>query len=357
MEKDARIIAYHRKTYRSIIAIVGTVAVITVITLLSFSIISASALDVSISESFDIIKRHLDGFVPSNYIEHIKDTLVVENNIPRALTAICAGSTLAVCGAALQSLIRNPLADPYTLGISSGAMFGMVVCVALGINLVPFLTKDSSIIANAFIMSLVPTAVTIFMSIFKKVTPTMMILCGIGVMYIFTALTTIIKYTVDPEILANIYMWSLGSVSGLQYPAVARVIGAAALALISLMLMSGKIDIVAQSDAGAITLGINPNRVRIAGFVICSFCTAVIVSYTGTIGFVGLVAPHIARIFTGSRNRILLPASAAIGALMVLGADCIMRLYVPEIPVGALLALLCSPIFILLLLKMKKNTW
>lgn len=345
---------YRRRYRRSLHLILAVAAATFVVVLLSWS---ASSIQIGVLESFRIVVDHLSGVGTDDYLSMIKDRNVFDQNIPRSIGAVCAGMVLAVCGAVLQSLIRNPLAEPYTLGISSGALFGMVVSLSLGISVFPFLSDSDSQIVNAFLAALVPTAVVIAVAMFKKVTPTMMILCGIAVMYIFTALTTLIKYTMEPDTLAQVYAWSVGSVSGISWGALPKMIAAVLIVLVPMMAIHRRIDIVAQGDEEAIGLGINPNRLRIVALVIVSVATAIIVCYTGTLGFVGLVAPHVARIFVGSDNKVLIPCSAAIGALMVIGADYVVRLIAPNLPAGVILAIVCSPIFICLLVRMRRSAW
>lgn len=345
---------YDRRRHRSRVYLAAMAALIVVT---FFYSLRAASVELGLVESWKIFVDHINGFEPSDFEEFLKDKVVFEQNGPRALVAICVGMTLSIGGAVMQSLIRNPLADPYTLGISSGALFGMVLYVGLGISVVPFISSDSAMIVNAFLLSLVPTIVIIVLSTFKKVSPTMMILCGIAVMYIFSAFTTIIKYNVDEDTLGMIYQWSVGSVYGQSWGGSWKVLLGTIFALVCMMCLASRIDIVAQGDLFAHSLGICPNRMRIVSLVIISVSTAVCVCYTGTIGFVGLIAPHVARIFVGSRSAILIPSSACIGALMVLSGDVLVRLFMPSIPVGAILALFCSPIFIFILSKMRKGLW
>lgn len=345
---------YHRTMRQAVPWIIGLSVLFVCLFFIS---LSASSIKIGIVEGIRIFFDHLSGVKVSGYLPTLKDRLVFNENAPRAIGALLAGAVLAISGAALQSLIRNPLADPYTLGISSGAMFGMVLCVGSGFSIVPFAASRDAMIVNAFVMSLVPTAVIILIAAFKKVTATMMILCGIAVMYVFTALTTLIKYSVEPETLAFIYEWSIGSVSGLSWGSVAKMSIALLIVGIPMFFIHRRIDIVAQGDEGAISLGIRPNLLRIVSLIVVSLSTAIVVCYTGTIGFVGLVAPHLGRIAVGSTSKILIPTSAAIGALMVLGADYIVRIAAPSLPAGVILALVCSPIFIYVLVRMRKNAW
>lgn len=319
--------------------------------------LSVSQIEIGVMEAFDIFRDGMNGVKPDNFDDFLKMKIVYEENGPRAIGAICAGAVLAASGAVLQNVIRNPLADPYTLGISSGALFGMVISVIFGFSAIPFLGNLDGQIVNAFLFALVPTAVVVFIAAFKKVTPTMMILCGIAVMYIFSAMTTMIKYTMEPETLAQVYTWSIGSVSGLSWGSAPKLLAALLITMVPLMLVHRRIDIVAQGDAGALTLGVNPNRLRIFCLVIVSIGTAIIVCYTGTIGFVGLVAPHIARIFVGADCRGLIPCSAAIGSVMVLGSDMAIRALAPSLPAGVMVALICSPVFVFILARMKRSYW
>jgi iron complex transport system permease protein/cobaltochelatase CobN len=354
MVMDEKIRSYRSKDRRRF----GYILILCLVVVVTFLFcLPDPRMSISFGDSIQILIDHINGVKPETFQEMIRDRLVVEENIPRALGAIMAGAVLSVCGAVLQSLIRNPLADPYTLGISTGALFGMVLFVGLGISVVPFITTDDALIVNAFVLSLIPTAIVVVISVFKKVTPTMMILCGIAVMYIFNAFNIMIKYTVEPEKLSMIYQWSIGSVSGMSWGSLPKLAIAVCLVSIPMFYLRNRIDIVSQGDNQAITLGIVPNRLRIFSLVIVSLSTALVVCYTGTIGFVGLVAPHIARIFVGSRNKLLIPASAVIGALMVLGCDLIVRYVASRLPVGAVLALFCSPIFIIILIRMKKEVW
>ncbi len=351
---DEKIAQYREKEKNATFYLMLLCLIIAVVFFLS---ITASEIKISVLEGIQIIIDRINGVQPEGFLPTLKDRIVIDQNIPRGIGAIAAGIVLSISGAVLQNLIRNPLADPYTLGISSGALFGMVIYIAYGVSIVPFIIGDDAEIFNAFVAALAPTAVVIFMAMFKKVTPTMMILCGIAVMYIFNAVTVIIKYTIEPEKLSAIYQWSIGSVSGLAWGSLPKLMLAIVIVLIPMMYIREKIDIVAQGDNQAITLGVNPNKLRICSLIVVSVATAIIVCYTGTIGFVGLVAPHIARIFVGSKCKSLIPFSAAVGALMVLGCDYIVRVIAPTLPVGVILALVCSPIFIIILIRMRREVW
>lgn len=258
----------------------------------------------------------------------------------------------------MQSMMRNPLADPYTIGVSSGASLGATLSIVLGLSVVPFLDPQSSIIANAFLFSLVPVAVILLVTRFRRTTPTMMILSGIAVMYVFSATTQLVMLTADPDALAEAYEWGVGTLGKAKWTNVGIVIAIAAAGMVILSMMSRSLNIVSAGDRCARSLGVDSNCVRILCMVVISVVTAAIVSFTGTIGFVGLISPHVARIFLGSDNRFLIPASAAFGGLLLMLADCAAKVAGPTgLPVGVITALVGGPLFLILLIRMRKDAW
>lgn len=323
--------------------------------------LSISRVDISFIEAMQIVWNHIVGDVPNrseDYIAWWVDQIVVNDNAPRTIAGICVGATLAVCGAVMQSVTRNPLTDPYTIGISSAALLGVTVAVVYGMSIVPFMGHGTSMIVNAFVFALIPAVAIVFVSTFKKTSSTMMILIGIALMYIFNAITTFIKFNADPEQIAEIYEWSLGTLSAVDWDGVATLIAAAAASLLVLLVMANRINVLGTGDNPSVALGESPVRVKIVCFVVISMVTAVAVCYTGTIGFVGLVAPHLARLLVGNNVKHLIPLSFIVGALMVVGADCIVRMLPNVLPVGVITALIGSPIFLYFLYKMRRgSTW
>ena len=342
------------KERKRLMFIIGFLVISLIIAVISISI---SEVHIGFFEAFQLFYKAMMGIQPEDFDTYLKTHIVYYENGPRALGALCAGAVLSVSGAVLQNIIRNPLADPYTLGISSGALFGMVITLIFGFSVIPWINASDAIIINAFVFATIPTMIIIMVSMFRKVTPTMMILCGIAVMYIFNAVSTLLKFTAEPETYSQIYTWAIGSVSGLSWGSMPKMILAVGLTFIPLMIIHRRVDIIAQGDNNAITLGVDPNKTRIMCLLPISLGTAIIVSYTGTIGFVGLIAPHICRIFMGSNCKLLIPCSAVVGGIMILISDILVRLVAPSLPVGVIIALISSPVFIYILLKMRKNYW
>ena len=294
-------------------------------------------------ESYQIIINHILG----NVTDATKDLIVWESRLPRIIAGALVGVGLSIAGATMQSTMKNPLADPYTTGISSGASFGATIAIILGITVVG---SSYGVVINAFIFSLIPAAVIIVISGLRKASPTVMILSGIAVMYVFNALTTVIMLMANPEDLAAVYNWQVGTLAKSKWETLPVMAAVTLIGSVVLVTLSNKLNILATGDESAKSLGIDANKLRLFCLVVVSFLAAGIVSFTGVIGFVGLVAPHVARIFIGSDNRYLLPASAAFGVALVLISDVIGRtvIYPAVLQVGVVTAFLGGPLFLYL---------
>lgn len=310
-------------------------------------------------ESYGILIDHLKGIVPTEGVERMKHYVVWDLRLPRALAGLAVGAGLGMCGAVMQSSLKNPLADPYTTGIASGASLGASVAIILGLCIIPGIYGEGAIVVNAFAFALVPVILIISLSRFKKnITPAGMILIGIAVMYIFSATTTLLKITASEESLAEVYIWSVGTLGKAGWDNVWYMIAAAVAGIVVFQSLARRLNVLVMCDSGAVALGVDPKRVRLASLGVVSLVTAVLVSFTGTIGFVGLVAPHMVRMFIGSDNRYLIPASAAFGALMLLASDCVARnIAAVELPVGTITALIGGPLFLYLIIRQTKSAW
>lgn len=310
--------------------------------------------DISFSESFRLLIAHLTG----NADHSMGDNIVWNYRLPRLIMAFFAGMGLAVCGAVMQSILRNPLAEPYTLGISSGASFGATLAIISGVSIVPAFYGQSAVIVNAFLFSLIPLTVILLISRFKKVTPTSMILIGIAVMYVFSSTTTLMMVMADPKDLADIYAWNVGTLGKATWGSLLVVVPVTSLATIVLISSSKMINTLSAGDSFSKMVGLHPERFRLIVFLIVALCTCAIVCFTGTIGFVGLVAPHIVRIFIGSNNQHLLPATAMFGGVLLMVLDVISKMVSWNgLPVGVISALVGGPLFILVLIRNRRKVW
>ena len=312
--------------------------------------------DIGFIDVYSTIWKHItDSIDPNDMGELLDDNVVWEQRMPRILTAVLVGIGLAAAGAAMQSMMKNPLADPYTTGISSGALFGATLAMTAGFT---FISGYYGRVLNAFIFALVPALFIVLLSKWKRPSPAMMILVGIAIMYIFNAFQSYMMLRADPNSASSVYTWSVGSIGMTTWEQIPIIAFISITGFICLFLMTRILNALNSGDAYAKSLGINVNHVRIVCLVIISLVAAGIVSFTGIIGFIGLVSPHIARIFVGSDNRILLPASALIGACMMLICDIVGFLIIGmSLQIGIITAMIGGPLFMIILIAQKKEVW
>jgi len=349
----------HRESMRTTMVFLALSIVLSTVFVISFSV---SKYPISISESFEIIIDHLNGVTYDRNMDYdmwYKSYVVWEYNVPRTIAGVTIGAVLAMGGAIMQGVVRNPLADPYIVGISSGALFGVTLFIVYGMCIIPGLIGNTAMCTNAFLFSMIPVSVIIVVSFFRKnITPTMMILIGIGVMYLFSSAAALIRFNADHNAAAEVYEWSLGSIGRIGWDGIPLVLISLFVTIASLPFILGKLNAISLGDDISRSVGVNTKMFRISSLMLVSLVTAIVVSLAGTIGFVGLVCPHIARMISGSNNRILVPLSGLVGATMLIFSDCLARVIGPTgFPVGVITAMIGCPIFIYMLMKQKKESW
>jgi len=308
---------------------------------------------ISFFESYAIIWDHITG----NIVDQTADDVIFRLRMPRIVAGIVGGAGLAVAGVAMQSTLKNPLADPYTTGVSAGASLGATIAIVLGVSVLPL--GGVGIVGNAFIFSLIPTAIMVLISRMKRASPTMMIMAGIAVMYLFGAITTILKLWSDPDALKALYNWEMGSLGLASWDDLAIMFPIVLIGVIVVQLLSRQLNVLATGDENAKSLGVNASQLRTLCLIVVALMAASIVSFTGMIGFVGLVCPHVVRIVIGADNRYLVPASAVFGIALLLTADLIGRTIIAPtiIQVGVITAFLGGPMFLWLLLRKQSKVW
>lgn len=275
----------------------------------------------------------------------LPERLVTETRIPRVLLAAAVGGVLAVVGCVLQALVRNPLADPSILGGSAGASLGAVAVMILGG------AGTIGLPLGAFLGATTGFGVT-FLLAWRDggLNPLRMVLAGIAVSYLFSALTSLVIARADDRALRSAVFWQLGSVAGarwsdLWWPTLLMLAGVAVL-----LLRARRLDVLAFGDLTAHALGVAPARLRAELFVLTSLLTGVAVALAGGIGFVALVVPHMVRLLTGPRHASLVPLSALVGAGFLVWADLAARTLAPpsDMPLGVVTALVGAPVFAML---------
>ena len=269
--------------------------------------------------------------------------IVRELRLPRALSAFAVGGLLALSGALLQVLLRNPLADPYILGVSGGAAAAALLSILLGLG-------TAWVMGSAFAGSLVSTFLVFSLSRLDGAwTQTRLLLTGVVVAAGWGALISFLLVLSPDGDLHTMLFWLMGDMSRAAHPLFANAILLAGLAL-SLGL-ARSLNLLARGDLAAAALGENPARVRVSVYFIASLLTAAAVTVAGSIGFVGLIIPHIIRLLTGADHRSLLPNTVLLGGCFLVLADTVARTAVVpiQLPVGVITALLGVPVFLFLL--------
>ena len=280
----------------------------------------------------------------------LRDGIVWQLRMPRVLTAAAVGAGLAVCGAVMQALTRNPLADPYLLGLSAGASVGAVLVIVLGIGLVlPLAAFGGALVALVATLALARAG--------GALTPTRTVLAGLAVSSVFGAITSlVIFWSATGDSYREILNWLLGSLAGTDWTSVAIAGGAMLVVGLPLIASARTLDAFAFGDTAAAALGVHVGRSRALLLGGTALLTGALVAVSGAIGFVGLILPHAVRFLVGSRHRALLPLSALAGAIFLVWADTGARtLFDPrELPVGILTALVGGPVFAVLMLRNRR---
>jgi iron complex transport system permease protein len=278
--------------------------------------------------------------------------VLVSLRLPRMAMAIVTGAGLAMAGVAMQGITRNPLVSPYTLGVSPAAAFGASLAILFGLAQLPGWGSVLTVLC-AFAAATACAVVVLGLAAVRSVSPVVLVLAGVGLTYLFGALTASVQFVASEQQLAAIVHWTFGSLNGRTWTEVALAGGAWSVAMPLILGHAAALNALAGGgDDVARTLGFAVARVRATVTLAAVFGAAAIVSFTGVIGFVGLVAPHIARLTIGGDHRWLLPFSALAGAVLVLAADLIGRLaFAPvAVPVGIVVAFIGVPLFLHLLL-------
>ena len=290
-----------------------------------------------------------------------KTKVVVFNlRLPRIVTAVVAGIGLAVVGCVMQSILRNPLASSSTLGVSQGAAFGAAFAIIALDAGMQSQTLDGVAISNpyttsicAFVGSMLSTLVVLGLSRIKKITPQTMILSGVALSSLFSGGTTLLQYFADDVKVAAVVFWTFGSLGSTSWREIIIMTVVVAAALVFFMMNRWNYNAIQSGESTAKGLGVNTDRLLLVSMVVCSATASVIVSYIGIINFIGLIAPHLMRRVVGSDYRYLLPASALMGAVLLLLSDTVARLIVQPVvlPIGAITSFLGAPLFLYLIFK------
>jgi len=281
--------------------------------------------------------------------------IVWDIRLPRIVLGVLAGAGLAFSGTAMQGIMRNPLVSPYTIGIASAAAFGASVAIILGAGLIG--SGKYIVITNAFIFALLNAVLVYGLARMRGMRSETLILAGIALMYLFSACTSVLQYIATEEELHAVVHWLFGSLTGASWENIRVLLPVLVVCFLPLMKYSWDLNAMLAGDETAASLGVNVERVRTIILIFSTLPAATIICFTGIIGFVGLVAPHITRMLIGADHRFLLPFSSILGALLLLGADTVGRTaFQPTvIPVGIVVSFIGVPFFLYLILRGRRE--
>ncbi|WP_240477669.1 FecCD family ABC transporter permease [Dickeya fangzhongdai] len=282
--------------------------------------------------------------------------IVWDIRLPYALMAVVVGLALGLAGAEMQTILNNPLASPFTLGVSSAAAFGAALAIVLGIG-IPGIPAQWFISANAFLFALLAALLLDGITRWTKVATSGVVLFGIALVFTFNALVSILQFIANEDTLQGLVFWTMGSLARSSWEKLGILLAVLAIVMPLSMMSSWKLTALRLGEDRAISFGINVRRLRLATLLRISFLSALSVAFVGPIGFIGLVAPHIARMVFGEDHRFYLPASALTGALVLSLASVVSKNLLPGviIPVGIVTSLVGVPFFLSIILRNRGN--
>lgn len=315
-----------------------------------------------IKGSANVPMRELWAMLTGGTVDEMNVYIMREVRLPRIVMAIVTGMSLAAAGAIMQALLRNPLADPFTLGVSSGASFGAALAIVtgtsmFGINLVhsgPWL-----IACNAFVFGCLAVSAVYGISRLKNSSTTVLLLAGVAIGQLFGAGVSALKYVSNNEALKDLIVWLMGGFWGSKWQVLHILLPLFAVSFVVLMKYAWGLNALLSGEEVARTLGVKVKRMRWICLLTVTLMASTTIAFTGIIGFIGLVAPHISRMIIGTDYRFLLPFSCLTGAVLLLLSDTVARLLLSpiEIPVGIVTAFFGAPFFIYLLVKKRRDYW
>jgi iron complex transport system permease protein len=286
-----------------------------------------------------------------------KALVLLQVRLPRILLGLFVGAALAVSGALLQALFRNPLADPGLIGVSSGAALAAVATIAFGNGLMAGFTATFGLYAlplAAFLGGLGCTAFLLAIATrHGEVAVATLLLAGVAVAAMTGAATGLIAYASDDRELRDLTLWSMGSLSGASWPKVAAALPFTLMIVLAVVTLVRPMNALLLGEAEAFHLGVDVGRAKWTVIVVCAAAVGAAVAVSGVVGFVGLVVPHLVRLWGGADHRFVLPASALLGSALVLTADAVARVAVApaELPLGIVMAVLGAPVFLHLVVR------
>ncbi|MFT4188689.1 MAG: iron chelate uptake ABC transporter family permease subunit [Aeromicrobium sp.] len=309
--------------------------------------VAVGSSDLTADDIAAVVRAHLFG--GESGLSRTRDAIVWELRTPRVLLAALCGAGLAVCGAVFQSLLRNPLADPFILGVSSGAGLGAVLVLILGVG-----AGVVGLASGAFVGAVGTFALVIALARLAGRSVAVLVLAGVAIAQFCSALTSFVLYVfASAHETRGMLFWLMGSLSSSQWDDVLLAVVVVTVGVVVCLLRASTLDAFTFGEDAASSLGVDVARTRFVLLTVTTLMTAALVASSGAVGFVGLTLPHAARALVGVKHRVLLPTSALLGAIFLVWADTFARTVIApqELPVGIMTALVGVPMFVAILVR------
>lgn len=331
---------------------------IVILILLAVSLCLSIAFDMALGPAnyslSDVVFALLDPATAANQLR----VIIWDIRMPIALMAVTVGASLSVAGAQMQTILSNPLASPFTLGISAAASFGAALALVGGVALYPGAVQYM-VPLNAFLMAMAAALFIHFASTMRGVSVETIVLLGIALVFTFNAALSLLEYLASEQALAAVVFWTMGSLTKATWPKVWFTAAVLVVTVPLFMKDAWALTALRLGDDKAASMGVNVRRLRLQTMMLVSLLAAIPVSFVGTIGFVGLVGPHIARMVVGEDQRFFLPGAVISGALLLSVTSVVSKVLIPGaiLPIGVITALVGVPFFFVLIFSNRRRAW
>lgn len=296
------------------------------------------------------------GLIDASSLDRVNTVILYDVRLPAALMALLVGAALATAGVEMQTVLDNPLASPFTLGVSSAAALGAAVAIVTGLS-IPLLGATWFISVSAFVFAIGSVALLQLLTWLRGGGGESLVLFGIALVFSFNAAISLLQFYASAQSVQQVVFWMMGNLQRADWSSVC-LLAAVVIAVVPLSwLASPQLTALHLGEERAMSFGVDVKRLRLFALIRVSLLTATAVAFVGTIGFIGLVGPHIARMIIGEDHRFLIPASVFSGGILLLGASIAAKLLVPDanLPVGIVAALVGVPVFVALVLRQGKR--
>ena len=341
----AEIVANQRKIERKRWFVISVFAILCVLSLILDVMTGPAMLSVS-----DVVNSLLN----AEGVDKMTNNIVHNLRLPMALMALVVGATLAVGGAEIQTLLNNPMASPYTLGLAAAAGFGASIVIAFGSFGLPV---QVAVPIGAFAMTMLAAGILFLFASKRRFSSEMLVLVGIALLFIFQSLLSLVQFISAPEVSQQILFWLFGSLTKATWQSVIIITIVTSICMLFLSRELWKLTALRLGEDRAASLGINIQLLRIKVLVLIAMMTATAISFVGVIGFIGLIAPHVARMLLGEDQRYFLPAAMLVGALFLSLSSVLSKVIIPGalFPVGIVTSFIGVPFFFWIILNSKRG--